>query len=102
MDRRASTLLGLGLFLISIIIIGCQAPTPEPVLAPQIVDTPAPWVCLQGKFQGSLEVNSELWIIGEKLLCAPEWKISNLYGPSLEGHDGPNYFSDFIPEERHN
>ena len=72
--------------------------TPAPAQIIEVTPTPGPWVCLKGKFQVSDETGGQ-WIIGDKMLCAPEWKISNLYGPNIDAHEGPIHFSDFIPKE---
>ena len=73
-------------------------PAPAQIIEIEVTPTPGPWLCLKGKFQISNEAGGE-WLIGEKLLCASEWKISNLYGPDLDTWDKPIYFSDFIPQE---
>ena len=83
-----------------------DVPTPYPtytsvpaqVLEVEVTPTPGSWTCLKAKLQISDEAGGQ-WLIGEKLLCAPEWKISNLYGPNLDDHKGPIYFNDFIPQE---
>ena len=78
-------------------------PTPE---ARVVVVTPTPvpdegWTCFTGKIEvvdGTLwEDNISIAIIGEQVVCAKEWKISNLYGPvgSLESDpDKPLTFRD--------
>ena len=75
-----------------------DTPASSQIVEVKVTPTPGPWLCLKGKLQISDEAGGQ-WIIGEKLLCAPEWKISNLYGPNLDDHKGPIYFSDFIPQE---
>jgi hypothetical protein len=97
--------------LISLFSVACLAESPElthiaPTDSPvsvqiaevEITPTPSPWLCLKGQIQLSDEAGGQ-WIIGEKLLCAPEWKISNLYGPNLDDLEDPIYFNDFIPQE---
>jgi len=72
--------------------------TPAPTQIIEVTPTLGPWLCLKGKFQISDEMGGQ-WLVGEKLICAPEWKISNLYGPNLHDWEGPIHFSDFIPEK---
>ena len=78
-------------------------PTPE---ARVVVVTPTPvpdegWTCFTGKIEvvdgTAWEDNISIAIIGEQVICAKEWKISNLYGPvgSLESDpDKPLTFRD--------
>ena len=73
-------------------------PAPAQIIEVEVTPTPGPWLCLKGKLQVSDEAGGQR-IIGEKLLCAPEWKVSNLYGPNLDNWEGPIPFSDFIPQE---
>jgi len=73
-------------------------PAPAQIIEVEVTPTPGPWLCLKGKLQVSDEAGGQ-WIIGEKLLCAPEWKVSNLYGPNLDNWEGPIHFNDFIPQE---
>ena len=73
--------------------------TPAPVKIIEVTPTPGPWVCLKGKLQVSDKMGGQ-WLIGEQLICAPEWKISNMYGPDFNSiGDEPIHFSDFIPQE---
>ena len=109
MVRATSRLLWLTL-LVGVFSLACLtesstkvSPTPSPII--QIIEvTPIPpipeqWVCLKGKFQVTDELGTN-WLIGERLICAPEWKISNLYGPDFNSiGDKPIYFSDFTPKE---
>ena len=78
-------------------------PSPEPNV---IVVTPTPvpdegWTCFTGKIEivdgTPWEENINIAVIGEQVVCAKEWKISNLYGPvgSLESEpDRPLTFRD--------
>ena len=73
--------------------------TPAPAQIIEVTPTPGPWVCLKGKLQVSDKMG-DLWLIGEQLFCAPEWKISHMYGPDFNSiGDKPIRFSDFIPQE---
>lgn len=62
-------------------------PTPE---ARVVVVTPTPvpeegWTCFTGKIEiiegTGLPTSVGISVIGEQVICAKEWKISNLYGP---------------------
>ena len=75
-----------------------DTPAPAQTIEVEVTPTPGPWLCLKGKIQISDKAGGQ-WIIGEKLLCAPEWKVSNLYGPNLDDVKGPIHFNDFIPQE---
>ena len=96
-------------------LMGCYNPVLEPLPtytpypspeARVIVVTPTPvpeegWACFTGKIQiieGTGISNSVgISIIGEQVICAKEWKISNLFGPvgSLESNpDRPLTFND--------
>ena len=76
-----------------------STPIPAQIIEIAVTPTPRPWLCLKGQIQISDKAGGQ-WIIGEKLLCAPEWKISNLYGPDFNSiGDKSIYFNDFIPEE---
>ena len=78
-------------------------PTPE---ARVVVVTPTPvpdegWTCFTGKVElvkgTDWDTKIGITIIGEQILCAKEWKISNTYGPvgSLESSpDTPLTFKD--------
>jgi len=63
----------------------------------------AEWLCLNGKVQvvspTATNRYSDMSIIGEGIICAPEWKISGVYGPNIESWDGPIEFRDFQPQE---
>ena len=99
----------LKMWLVSIAVVagflmGCYNPVLEPLPtytpypmpeARVVVVTPTPvpdegWTCFTGKIQvvdgTAWEDNITIAIIGEQVICAKEWKISNLYGPvgSLE------------------
>jgi hypothetical protein len=85
-------------------IMGCYNPVLEPLPtytpypSPEariVIVTPTPvpdeeWTCFTGKIEvvdgTAWEDNISIAIIGEQVICAKEWKISNLYGPvgSLE------------------
>jgi len=89
-------------------LLGCYNPVLEPLPtytpyptseARVVVVTPTPvpdegWTCFTGKIQ---VVNGTEWdetiniaIIGEQVVCAKEWKISNLYGPVGSLESDPN------------
>ena len=94
-------------------LLGCSNPeldplptyTPYPSPEAQIIvvtPTPVPdegWMCFTGAIQiidGSSN-GKEISVIGEQVICAKEWKISNLYGPvgTLENNpDKPLRFRD--------
>ena len=94
-------------------LLGCYNPVLEPLPtytphpspeAQVIVVTPTPvpeegWMCFTGAIQiidGSSN-GVEISVIGEQVICAKEWKISNLYGPvgTLENNpDKPLRFRD--------
>ena len=97
------------------VIMGCYNPVLEPLPtytpypspeARVVVVTPTPvpdegWTCFTGKIEvvdgTAWEDNISIAIIGEQVICAKEWKISNLYGPvgSLESDpDKPLTFRD--------
>ena len=101
--------------IISGFLLGCINPVLEPLPtytphpspeAQVIVVTPTPvpdegWMCFTGKVEVVERVDWEpgvtIAVIGEQVLCAKEWKISNLYGPvgSLESSpDKPLTFND--------
>jgi len=110
----------LKMWLVSIAVVagflmGCYNPVLEPLPtytpypspeARVVVVTPTPvpdegWTCFTGKIQvvdgTAWEDNITIAIIGEQVICAKEWKISNLYGPvgSLESDpDKPLTFRD--------
>ena len=110
----------LKMWLVSIAVVagflmGCYNPVLEPLPtytpypspeARVVVVTPTPvpdegWTCFTGKIQvvdgTAWEDNISIAIIGEQVVCAKEWKISNLYGPvgSLESDpDKPLTFRD--------
>jgi len=96
-------------------LMGCYNPVLEPLPtytpypspeARVVVVTPTPvpdegWTCFTGKIEvvdgTAWEDNISIAIIGEQVVCAKEWKISNLYGPvgSLESNpDKPLRFRD--------
>ena len=96
-------------------LLGCYNPVLEPLPtytpypspeARVVVVTPTPvpdegWTCFTGKIEvvdGTLwEDNISIALIGEQVVCAKEWKISNLYGPvgHLESNpDSPLRFRD--------
>ena len=96
-------------------LLGCYNPVLEPLPtytpypspeARVVVVTPTPvpdegWTCFTGKIEvvdgTAWEDNISIAIIGEQVICAKEWKISNLYGPvgSLESDpDKPLTFRD--------
>ena len=94
-------------------LMGCYNPALEPLPtytpypspeARVVVVTPTPvpdegWMCFTGAIQiidGSSN-GVEISVIGEQVICAKEWKISNLYGPvgTLEKNpDKPLRFRD--------
>ena len=110
----------LKMWLVSIAVVagflmGCYNPVLEPLPtytpypspeARVVVVTPTPvpdegWTCFTGKIEvvdgTAWEDNITIAIIGEQVICAKEWKISNLYGPvgSLESApDKPLTFRD--------
>jgi len=110
----------LKVWLVSIAVVagflmGCYNPVLEPLPtytpypspeARVVVVTPTPvpdegWTCFTGKIEvvdgTAWEDNLSIAIIGEQVVCAKEWKISNLYGPvgHLESNpDSPLRFSD--------
>ena len=110
----------LKMWLVSIAVVagflmGCYNPVLEPLPtytpyptpeARVVVATPTPvpdegWTCFTGKIEvvdgTAWEDNISIAIIGEQVICAKEWKISNLYGPvgSLESDpDKPLTFRD--------
>ena len=110
----------LKIWLVSIAVVagflmGCYNPVLEPLPtytpyptpeARVVVVTPTPvpdegWTCFTGKIEvvdgTAWEDNISIAIIGEQVVCAKEWKISNLYGPvgSLESDpDKPLTFRD--------
>ena len=69
-------------------LMGCYNPEPIPEAAAVVVVTPTTvpnegWTCFTGKIE---MVNGTEWeprvsmtIIGEQIICAKEWKISNLF-----------------------
>ena len=96
-------------------LLGCYNPVLEPLPtytpypspeARVVIVTPTPvpdegWTCFTGKIEvvdgTAWEDNISIAIIGEQVICAKEWKISNLYGPvgSLESSpDKPLTFRD--------
>ena len=96
-------------------LLGCYNPVLEPLPtytpypspeARVVIVTPTPvpdegWTCFTGKIEvvdgTAWEDNISIAIIGEQVICAKEWKISNLYGPvgSLESDpDKPLTFRD--------
>lgn len=90
------------LIVVAGFLMGCYNPNPIPEVA--IAPTPVPdegWTCFTGKIE---MVNGTAWeprvsmtIIGEQIICAKEWRISNLYGPvgTLESSpDNPLTFGD--------
>ena len=110
----------LKMWLVSIAVVagflmGCYNPVLEPLPtytpypspeARVVVVTPTPvpdegLTCFTGKIEvvdvTAWEDNITIAIIGEQVICAKEWKISNLYGPvgSLESDpDKPLTFRD--------
>ena len=110
----------LKILLVSIAVVagllmGCYNPVLEPLPtytpypspeARVVVVTPTPvpdegWTCFTGKIEvvdgTAWEDNINIAIIGEQVVCAKEWKISNLYGPvgHLESNpDSPLRFRD--------
>ena len=94
-------------------LLGCYNPVLEPLPtytphpspeAQVIVVTPTPvpeegWSCFTGAIRivdGSRN-GVEISVIGEQVICAKEWKISNLFGPvgTLESNpDKPLIFKD--------
>ena len=98
---------------IAMLLIGCLFPktepleplptyTPHPIPEAKIVivtPTPVPdegWTCFTGKIELSNR-GVGVAVIGEQVICAKEWKISNLYGPvgNLESNpDHPLTFKD--------
>ena len=96
-------------------LLGCYNPVLEPLPtytpypspeARVVVVTPTPvpdegWTCFTGKIEvvdgTAWEDNISIAIIGEQVICAKEWNISNPYGPvgSLESDpDKPLTFRD--------
>lgn len=101
--------------IISGFLLGCINPvleplptyTPHPSPEAQIIvvtPTPVPdegWACFTGKIEiiEGTEWDNQVHVsvIGEQVICAKEWKISNLYGPvgTLESDpDKPLRFKD--------
>jgi len=76
--------------------------TPYPTFTPVPTPQPTtPWLCMDGAVRvitmnqvGELQMN----IVGEQVICAREWKWSNIYGPSLGAFEGPIQFKDLRPE----
>ena len=110
-----SKVLVIAIATIAGFIMGCYNPVLEPLPtytpypspeARVVVVTPTPvpdegWTCFTGKIEvvdgTAWEDNISIAIIGEQVICAKEWKISNLYGPvgSLESDpDKPLTFRD--------
>jgi len=110
-----SKVLVIAIATIAGFIMGCYNPVLEPLPtytpypspeARVVIVTPTPvpdegWTCFTGKIQvvdgTAWEDNINIAIIGEQVVCAKEWKISNLYGPvgSLESSpEKPLTFSD--------
>ena len=99
--------------IISGFLLGCINPVLEPLPtytpypspdARVVLVTPTPvpdegWSCFTGAIRivdGSRN-GVEISVVGEQVICAKEWKISNLYGPvgSLESNPGrPLKFKD--------
>ena len=96
-------------------LMGCYNPVLEPLPtytpypspeARVVVVTPTPvpeegWTCFTGEIKiiegTGLSSSVGISIIGEQVVCAKEWKISNLYGPvgTLEKNpDKPLRFRD--------
>ena len=96
-------------------LMGCYNPVLEPLPtytpypspeARVVVVTPTPvpeegWTCFTGEIKiiegTGLSSSVGISIIGEQVVCAKEWKISNLYGPvgSLERNpENPLRFKD--------
>ena len=113
------TTLLLGIIALTVVLLmGCVSPKMEPVEplptytpyptpeARVVVVTPTPspaddYMCFTGKIevvQGTdWDKNIQIAVIGEQVICAKEWHISNLYGPvgSLESDpDNPLRFRD--------
>ena len=97
------------------VLMGCYNPVLEPLPtytpypspeARVVVVTPTPvpdegWTCFTGEIKiiegTGLSSSVGISIIGEQVVCAKEWKISNLYGPvgSLESDpENPLRFKD--------
>ena len=62
-----------------------------------VTPTPVPdegWTCFTGKVEvvrgTAWEPGVNISIVGEQVICAKEWKISNLYGPVGTLESNPN------------
>ena len=109
---------GIGILLVAAVLgfcLGCYNPVIEPLPtytpyptpeARVVVATPTPspaedWMCFTGKIQvvqgTKWDSTLQIGIIGEQVVCAKDWRISNLYGPvgSLESDpEKPLKFKD--------
>ena len=105
----------VGVAVLAGFLMGCYNPVLEPLPtytpyptpeARVVVITPTPvpeegWTCFTCKIQimegTGLPGSAGISIIGEQIVCAKEWKFSNLYGPvgSLESDpENPLRFKD--------
>ena len=90
-------------YIVSCIFIGAMAfalgsiysnfkhePKVVEVLVEKIVEVPdeSPMECLAGKLQlfsmGKPEVEGR--IIGDQIVCARDWQVSGIFGPSIDAH----------------
>ena len=111
--RSATKIILVMVAVVAGFFMGCYNPVLEPLPtytpypspeARVVVVTPTPvpdegWMCFTGAIRivdGSRN-GVEISVIGEQVICAKEWKISNLFGPvgTLESNpDTPLIFKD--------
>ncbi len=65
-------------------------------------DEPPPtddsYYCLRGQVVVNPNAPFDAVIIGESMICARDWKLSGIYGPTLDDLDGPIEFRDLVEE----
>ena len=57
------------------------------------------WVCFKGELFMPFPERMGSVNIGDQVICAREWKISNLHRTTRSDGNGPIYFSDLSPSE---
>ncbi len=56
------------------------------------------YYCLKGQVVVNPNAPFDSVIIGESMICARDWKLTGIYGPTLDELDGPIEFSDLVEE----
>ena len=105
---RKGLLIAVVVAVVAGFYLGCYNPVLEPLPtytpyakpeARVVVVTPTPvpdegWTCFTGKVEvvrgTAWEPGVNISIVGEQVICAKEWKISNLYGPVGTLESNPN------------